>query len=403
MLNPVRMPSASHRLLSIGELSAQSGLTLRTLRHYDHLGLLRAACRDSAGYRRYGPREVERLYRICALKSLGLSLADIAAVLDQGGPDGGLGEVVEQQLHQVRAQQSQLRRLERDLGMVLDALGDAGSADHDRLLSMIGEMSLLQRTLRHDYSQQAPRYDATRGVSPDVLAAVTRSLEGAPGRALLDVGGGTGNYALALREAGWTPTLLDASADMRCAAEAKGLVVMAGDATRLPFGEGSFDAITMISMLHQVSDWRTALAEERRVLRPDGRLVIMGLAAEHLREVTWAFNLFPSMRDFALDRRPSLDQLTEELPGAVVTPIWFTDLSDASIGALCAHPEAMLDPARRRQTSFFERLERDHPGELRDGLATLRSWLESGRDPRDERRAARDRLGDASVLAWQKP
>ncbi len=86
----------------------------------------------------------------------------------------------------------------------------------------------------------------------------------------------------------------------------------------------------------------------------------------------------------------------------MVTPIWFRDLSDASIGALCAHPAAMLDPDRRSQTSFFERLERDHPDELSEGLATLRAQLETGLDPRDERRAARERLGDASVLWWQK-
>lgn len=311
--------------------------------------------------------------------------------------------MVEQQLRQVRVQQARLRRLESDLGLVLDALGDAGTADHERLLSMIGEVNMLQSTLRHDYSKQAPRYDASRGVSPDVLAMVTTVLEGAPGRALLDVGGGTGNYALALREAGWAPTVLDASAQMRAAAEAKGLQVVAGDATGIPFAEASFDAVTMISMLHQVSDWRRALAEARRVLRPGGRLVIMGLAAEHLREVTWAFDLFPSMRDLALAHRPSLEQLAEQLPGAVVRPVWFNDLSDASIGALCAHPEAMLDPDRRRQTSFFERVERDHPDELQRGLATLRSALESGRDPREARHAARERLGDASVLAWEKP
>jgi hypothetical protein len=96
-----------------------------------------------------------------------------------------------------------------------------------------------------------------------------------------------------------------------------------------------------------------------------------------------------------------LEQLQAQLPGCTTIPIWFSDLSDASIGALCAHPEAMLDEARRRQTSFFERLERDNPDELRAGLQTLETWLSSGYRPEQDRDEARQRLGDSSVIAWR--
>jgi ubiquinone/menaquinone biosynthesis C-methylase UbiE len=257
--------------------------------------------------------------------------------------------------------------------------------------------------LRHDYSRQASRYDRSRGVSPDVFDAVARTIMAAPGRRLLDVGGGTGNYASALRERGWIPTVLDASPDMRAQARAKGLAVAAGDAAALPLSDGSYHAVTMISMLHLLTDWRAALDEARRVLAPGGVLAIMGLFAEHLREVTWAYDLFPSMRDHALPHRPSLGQILEQLPGASVTPLRFSDLADASIAALCAHPEAMLEPDRRRQTSFFERLEQNHPDELEHGLETLRGWLAQGRRPERERLEARRRLGDAVVIDWTKP
>ncbi|MCA1689822.1 MAG: class I SAM-dependent methyltransferase, partial [Actinobacteria bacterium] len=79
---------------------------------------------------------------------------------------------------------------------------------------------------------------------------------------------GRANYALALRDTGWTPTVVDASAEMR--AESKGLVAVAGEANRLPFADESFDAVTMISMLHQVGDWTSALDDARRVLRERG-------------------------------------------------------------------------------------------------------------------------------------
>ena len=257
--------------------------------------------------------------------------------------------------------------------------------------------------LQHDYSDQGRRYDTSRGVSSAVLAAVKAAIQNAPGRALLDVGGGTGNYAAALRDEGWHPTVLDPSPQMREVAALKGLSVIAGEATSLPFSDASFDAVTLISMLHQVQDWRQALSEARRVLRPQGCLAVMGLTFDHLREVTWAFDLFPSMRALSLPARPSLDQLCQEAPGTTVNPVWFEDISDATIGALCAFPEAMLERARRSQTSFFERLEREHPEELEVGLRRLRSWLDSGRRPEVERGVARRRLGDSTVIAWQKP
>ena len=234
-----------------------------------------------------------------------------------------------------------------------------------------------------------------------VLGAVTQALAGAPGCVLLDVGSGTGNYAMALRAQGWAPLLIDASPQMRQVAQGKGLPAVPGEAERLPFGDATFDAVTMISMLHQVADWGQALAEARRVLRPKGCLAVMLLTADHIQEVSWAYDLFPAMRELALPHRPSLAQLHRELPGSTVIPVWFDDLSDASIATLCAFPEAMLDPGLRRQTSFFGRLERDHPSQLQAGLTPLRSWLGSGRRPEQERAEARGRLGDASVIAWQ--
>ncbi|MDQ1513911.1 MAG: MerR family transcriptional regulator, thiopeptide resistance regulator [Microbacteriaceae bacterium] len=60
-----------------------SGVTARTLRHYDDIGLLTPASVGGNGYRRYGDGELLRLQRILVLRALGLGLADIAAVLEE--------------------------------------------------------------------------------------------------------------------------------------------------------------------------------------------------------------------------------------------------------------------------------------------------------------------------------
>ena len=69
-------------------------------------------------------------------------------------------------------------------------------------------------SLLPDYSRQAERYVDTRSASPSVLRALRVALAGAPGRRLADIGGGTGNYALALKREGWDPVVLDRSAEM---------------------------------------------------------------------------------------------------------------------------------------------------------------------------------------------
>ena len=72
---------------TVGALAQASGITVRTLHHWDAIGLLVPAERAGNGYRRYGAADVARLYRILALRRLGLSLEEIAAALDREGPE----------------------------------------------------------------------------------------------------------------------------------------------------------------------------------------------------------------------------------------------------------------------------------------------------------------------------
>ena len=82
--------------LRVGELARRCGLTVRTLHHYDDIGLLRPSARSDAGYRLYDRDDVARLQQIQALRSLGVSLADVGAILDR--PESSVATVIEQQL-----------------------------------------------------------------------------------------------------------------------------------------------------------------------------------------------------------------------------------------------------------------------------------------------------------------
>ena len=251
----------------------------------------------------------------------------------------------------------------------------------------------------------AAAYDETRSASPSVLEPLREVLRGAPGRRLADIGGGTGNYAAALRDLDRFDVLVvDASPDMLQQAEAKELTTLNADATALPLEDESFDAVTLISMLHHVPDWRGAVAEARRILRPRGLLVNKGFARDHA-DVFWPLRYFPSSREWFDRTHPSVDEAFEELPGAKVTPIEFDDLDDASLAALSRAPARVLEAGRLGRTSFFGRMRQQAPDELRSGLEALERDLAAGAHPElaADVVEARARLGDAVLLSWTKP
>ncbi|MFC3300543.1 Mercuric resistance operon regulatory protein [Arthrobacter agilis] len=76
---------SSTRTMHIGELAERTGLSLRTIRHYDEVGILPATSRTEGGFRVYSEDDLERLMVIRRMKPLGFSLeemTDLLAVLD---------------------------------------------------------------------------------------------------------------------------------------------------------------------------------------------------------------------------------------------------------------------------------------------------------------------------------
>jgi demethylmenaquinone methyltransferase/2-methoxy-6-polyprenyl-1,4-benzoquinol methylase len=113
--------------------------------------------------------------------------------------------------------------------------------------------------------------------------AVTAALDVTPGERVLDLAAGTGTVSQALSGAGADCVACDFSLGMLRSGAARlgeagrgGGVVrfVGGDALRLPFRGGAFDAVTISFGLRNVADPAAALAEMRRVTRPGGRLLI---------------------------------------------------------------------------------------------------------------------------------
>jgi DNA-binding transcriptional MerR regulator len=69
---------------SVGEVARLAGVSVRTLHHYDRIGLLPPSVRTEAGYRGYESGDIARLQRVLAYRELGFALEDIRSLLDSG-------------------------------------------------------------------------------------------------------------------------------------------------------------------------------------------------------------------------------------------------------------------------------------------------------------------------------
>jgi DNA-binding transcriptional MerR regulator len=104
--------------LPIGAIAAESGLSIHTLRYYEHIGLIAPVRRASSGHRRYSPDTLERIEALSYLRASGMSIDDMRTYLSN---------------------------LER---------GDAAALDHADLLEAHAEKlraEIAQLTIRHDY------------------------------------------------------------------------------------------------------------------------------------------------------------------------------------------------------------------------------------------------------------
>lgn len=125
--------------LQVGELAKRTGLTVRTLHHYDSIQLLTPSARSEAGYRLYNQADVGRLHSIQALRHLGLPLADIARMLERGGE--GLSDTIARQIRALEHEITQATELRARLQLLQERLATGNEPDMSDWLSTLSLMS----------------------------------------------------------------------------------------------------------------------------------------------------------------------------------------------------------------------------------------------------------------------
>jgi DNA-binding transcriptional MerR regulator len=132
-----------HEALKVGELARRTGLTVRTLHHYDDIGLLRPSGRTESGHRLYTAADIARLQQVLSLRQLGFSLEEVRDCLDQ--PGFSPLKVIDLHVTRLREQVELQRRLCERLEAIADRLRAAETVSADEFLRTIEVMTMMDR------------------------------------------------------------------------------------------------------------------------------------------------------------------------------------------------------------------------------------------------------------------
>ncbi|MBV7247737.1 MerR family transcriptional regulator [Streptomyces sp. MW-W600-10] len=165
----------------MGRVAELAGVSVRTLHHYDGIGLVRPSARTAAGYRAYAAGDVERLREVLAYRRLGFGLREIAELVDDPSADAVA------HLHRLRG--LLLERRDRADAMVTAIDRELRTRAKGLEVTPEEQLNMLGARL---YDAIKGAYTATRRTDPRIAAQIRDALGDA--RTVLNVGAGTGSY-----------------------------------------------------------------------------------------------------------------------------------------------------------------------------------------------------------------
>jgi MerR family transcriptional regulator, thiopeptide resistance regulator len=141
-------------MLKVGELARRSGLTVRTLHHYDSIGLLKPSGRSDAGYRLYNRDDVARLHQVQALRRFGMALADIGQFLAK--PGSSLPDLIARQIDSLDRQIAEAAKLREQLTALRGQLLAGEEPELASWLTTLEQMTMYDKYFTKEELAQLP-------------------------------------------------------------------------------------------------------------------------------------------------------------------------------------------------------------------------------------------------------
>lgn len=295
-----------------GEFSKRSNVSIRTIRYYDQIGLLKPTIINDAGHRLYTDEDFIKLQKIIVLKNLGFSLEDISWMTRTDASSESLKHSFDLQLNLVRSKIDELKRMEHSLVESSQLLKESDEPDWNKLIPFIHLMNM-QESISAQYKNSKnidvrirlhQQYSNNPfGWYPWIYKHITpRS-----GDSILELGCGNGQL--------WVENVsnLPSNCKIILSDVSKGMLRQAKsnlehlnvastesldiatwksmfdyqcfDCSHIPYEDCSFDLVIANHVLFYVKDLDQALSEIKRVLKPNGMFCCTTYGQSHMKEI----------------------------------------------------------------------------------------------------------------------
>lgn len=352
------------KLYSSGSFAHKAKVSLRTIRYYDKIDLLKPTLVESNGRRYYTDEDFSKLQQILTFKMLGFSLDEIKAMTFSTPDKDTLQKSLATQLSLVRMQKSQLAQMEQALLEADAFLSNNEQMDMNHMVNLI-HLSNAKHTLQEQYKTTQnidARVRLHKECSTNPLGWfpwVYSQCQLFPGCKVLELGCGNGalwsdnvtklpnNAQITLTDISeglLEETRIKLNRDLAPAVNEKCLSVVfcPCDCMDIPFADAHFDIVIANHLLFYIEDRDRVYQEILRVLKPDGRLIASTYGPKHMEEITTLVQEFhPSitLADKELYEIFGLQNGAEELRSyfSEVTSCYYED------GLLVSNPELLLE------------------------------------------------------------
>lgn len=314
-----------------------AGVTLRTIRYYDKQNILKPSLVSEAGARFYTDEDFARLQQILLLKYLGFSLDDIREMTVADSDYHFMLDSLKIQLKLVQDRIEQMQLVEQAIKDTTESIQEEHMVDWSRMLNLI-HLTGMEQSLKNQYQNAS---NISSRISLHSLYAqnpkgwfpwIYEQCQIQTGMKILEVGCGDGTLWVQNKErlpADIQVTLSDVSEGMlRDARRALGTEdarfdFQVLDCQQIPYPENTFDLVVANHVLFYCDNLQTALAEIRRILKPEGRLVCSTYGNDHMKEVSELVQEFDEHIVLAADK---LYEKFGRENGAEILNSYFSDI-----------------------------------------------------------------------------